>query len=221
MNHSYNFLPPTSSNQEDVYDNDEYDNDDDENKYELGDEETFCNCGNVCWEGDGICIECMKDEEEEENDNDDDYEDEDEEEEEDEEEDEEEEEDEDENNYIELEEGEGYCSCSNICLEDIGECALCNPKAYRYRQFRYCEAVLVHETYSKFQPATQLWDSKKEENDVDAIYGYDRSYKYNLQANEDHSNPNDYQLADYEQFCNYPECMKIINTRHTYCRCHR
>ena len=208
MSYYNNFLPPSSSlsdeeynNEQEEYDNqeynnEEYNNDDEQEEYNNDDEQEEYN----------------NDDEQEEYNNDDEQ---------DNEEEYDEEDEEDDENEEELEESEGYCECGNICLEDIGNCALCNPKAYRYRQFRYCEAVLVHETYSKYQHATQLWDLNKEQNDVDAIYGYDRSYKYNDQVNQDHSDPNDYQLAEYEQFCNYSGCMNVINMRNSYCRRHR
>lgn len=108
----------------------------------------------------------------------------------------------------------GTCSspnCTNICHPEASDrCPICAPRAYDLPQFRYCEAVLVHETYATI--------------DEDPYNGYDRGYKYvnNPGAHVDNSKPGDLSLTEGEIFCNYLGCYNKINMRrHSYCSAHR
>ena len=108
----------------------------------------------------------------------------------------------------------GTCSspnCTNICHPEASDrCPICAPRAYDLPQFRYCEAVLVHEVYPSI--------------DVDPHYGYDRGYKYvnNPGAHVDNSKPGDLSLTEDEIFCNHPGCYNKINMRRqSYCSKHR
>jgi len=108
----------------------------------------------------------------------------------------------------------GTCSspnCTNICHPEASDrCPICAPRAYDLPQFRYCEAVLVHEVYPSI--------------DVDPYYGYDRGYKYenNPGAHVDNSKPGDLSLTEDEIFCNHPGCYNKINMRRqSYCSKHR
>ena len=108
----------------------------------------------------------------------------------------------------------GTCSspnCTNICHPEASDrCPICAPRAYDLPQFRYCEAVLVHEVYPSI--------------DEDPYYGYDRGYKYvnNPGAHVDNSKPGDLSLIEDEIFCNHPGCYNKINMRRqSYCSKHR
>ena len=108
----------------------------------------------------------------------------------------------------------GTCSspnCTNMCHPEASDrCPICAPRAYDLPQFRYCEAVLVHEVYPSI--------------DVDPYYGYDRGYKYenNPGAHVDNSKPGDLSLTEDEIFCNHPGCYNKINMRRqSYCSKHR
>ena len=129
---------------------------------------------------------------------------------------EEEEEDQGEEDDADYDDGINYgtCSspnCTNICHPEASDrCPICAPRAYDLPQFRYCEAVLVHEVYPSI--------------DVDPYYGYDRGYKYenNPGAHVDNSKPGDLSLTEDEIFCNHPGCYNKINMRRqSYCTKHR